>query len=171
MNSEELLSSILDNSNYNALESSMNSFTKQYISKLLMDIILYVNTNISLGEISFCDSYHLDHELSQEIVGVPSAYSAMDSNVKVLSAFAEEYSHLGVAEYDALCKEVLLDFMNLHNGLFVVDLSAQNIAELSLSVPKESDDFNLTGELKGQITLIPVNFPYGTVTFVLLKTA
>lgn len=171
MNSQELVGSILEKSNYNQIKSSISELTSQYISKLVLDIILYVDTNISLGDINLCDSYHLEHELSQNIVGVPSAYSAIDGNVKVLAAFAEAYSHLGIAEYDSTCKEVLLDFMNLHNGLFLVDLSSNNVAELSLSVPKESENYQLSSDLTGKITIIPVNFSYGTVNFILLKIA
>lgn len=173
MNSEELLQEILDNSNYSQIKTSVNEFTRKYIKKLLLDIILYVDANISLGDITFCDNYNLEHEVSQEIVGVPSAYSAIDANSKVLTAFAENYSRLGIAEFDSLCKEALLDFLNLHNGLFVVELSENNICELSLGVPKESNDYKLelSNELQGRITLIPVNFSYGTITFVLLKTA
>ena len=171
MNSEELVKTILSNSNFESLKNSMSDFTKQYIEKLILDIVLYVDTNISLGDISFCDDYHLEHEVSQEITGVPSAYSALDGNVKVLSAFAESYSNLGIAEFDSLCREALLDFLNLHNGLFVVDLSEQKSCELSLGVPKQSEDFELTSELQGKITLIPVTFSYGTIKFILLKTA
>lgn len=173
MNKDELLTKILDGSNYNSLKTSMNEFSRRYVIKLLEDIIMYVDANISLGEISFCDKYILEHELSQEIVGVPSAYSALDGNIKVLTAFAESYSKLGIAEYDSLCQEALLDFLNLHNGLFVVDLSENNICELSLSVPKQSDDFqlDLSGTLEGKIIIIPVTFSYGTLNFILLKTA
>ena len=173
MNSQELLDTILKNSNYESVKSSMNEFTREYIKKLLLDIILYVDANISLGDISFIDNYHLEHEVSQEIVGVPSAYSALDGNAKVLTAFAENYSKLGIAEFDSLCREALLDFLNLHNGLFVVDLSEQNVCELSLGVPKQSEDYQLSdsSNLEGKITLIPVTFSYGVITFVLLKTA
>ena len=173
MNSQELLDTILKNSNYESVKSSMNEFTREYIKKLLLDIILYVDANISLGDISFIDNYHLEHEVSKEIVGVPSAYSALDGNTKVLTAFAENYSKLGIAEFDSLCREALLDFLNLHNGLFVVDLSEKNVCELSLGVPKQSEDYQLSdsSNLEGKITLIPVTFSYGVITFVLLKTA
>lgn len=171
MNSEELLNTLLDNSNYEKQKTSMNEFTRLYIKKLLMNIILYVDANISLGDIEFCDTYHVEHEISQNIVGVPSAYSAIDGNVKVLTAFAEQYSNLGIAEFDSLCQEALLDFMNLHNGLFVVDLSANNICEVTLSVPKQSTDFSISSQLEGKITIIPVTFSYGTIKFILLKTA
>lgn len=171
MNSEELLQNVISGSNFNSLSDSMNDFTKLYIKRLLMDIILYVDSNISLLDISFSDSYHLETEISQEIVGVPAAYSSIDGKEKVLTAFAESYSKLGIADFDALCREALLDFLNLHNGLFVVDLSEANIAELSLSVPKQSNEYQLRSNIEGRITIIPVNFTYGTVTFLLLQTA
>ncbi|MDO4189878.1 MAG: hypothetical protein Q4D29_12915 [Lachnospiraceae bacterium] len=173
MNSQELLETILKNSNYESIMSSINEFTREYIKKLIIDIILYVDANISLGDIKFCDHYHLEHEVSQEIVGVPSAYSALDGNAKVLTAFAESYSKLGIAEFDSLCKEALLDFLNLHNGLFVVDLSDQNVCELSLGVPKQSENYHIdnNSDLEGRITLIPITFSYGVITFILLKTA
>lgn len=171
MKSEELLEKLLENSNYYEFQSSMNEFTKQYIQKLLLNIILYVDAEIRLGEIRFCDNYHLEHEASQEIVGVPSAYSALDGNAKVLTAFAESYSNLGIAEFDSLCREALLDFLNLNNGLFVVDLSEHNICELSLGVPKQSNDYILSSDIQGKITIIPVTFSYGTINFILLKTA
>lgn len=172
MNEMELLNKILDNSNFKSQKDSMDDFTIQYIEKLLLDIILYVDTNITLGDITYSDYYHLDHEVSQEIKGVPSAYSALDGNAKVLVTFAESYSNLGIAEFDSLCREALLDFLNLHNGLFVVDLSEKNICELSLGVPKQSYDYIVEpkNELQGHITLIPITFFYGTITFILLKT-
>lgn len=169
-NSNELVERIISNSNYKTISTSLNDFSRHYIKKLLEDIILYVDANIKLGNIEFTDNYHLEHELSQEITGVPAAYSALDGNVKVLTAFAESYSNLGIAEYDSLCQEALLDFLNLHNGLFVVELSEEKICELSLSVPKQSDDYQINSDLKGRIILIPVTFTYGTITFVLLKT-
>jgi len=172
MNSEQLVQAMLDNSNYNTVKTSMNEFTRQYIIKLLNDIILYVDPNVSLGKIEFSNSYLLEHELSQEIVGVPSVYSAIDGNIKVLTAFAEAYSNLGIAEFDSLCKEALVDFLNLHNGLFVVDLSEKNICELSLTVPIQNGSQHIqpkNNKFVGRITLIPVTFSYGTITFVLIK--
>lgn len=168
---EEIIKKLLDNSNYKLIKSELSDFSEVYIKKLLENIILYVDSNISLGQMEFVDSCHLEHELSQEVVGVPSAYSAMDGNIKALTAFAESYSNLGIAEFDSLCKEALLDFMNLSNGLFVVELSQNKVCELSLSVPRQSESYSLSSDINGKIIKIPVNFSYGTITFILLKTS
>ena len=170
MNNQDFINKLLDNSNYNDIKESTDDFTDAYIKKLLENIVLYVDSSISLGTISFVDAYRLEQEISQEIIGIPSAFSAMDGNIKVLTAFAENYSSLGVTDFDSLCKEVLMDFMNLHNGLFIVELSQKNICELSLSVPKQSGFHRLScADISGKITIIPINFKYGTINFVLLK--
>lgn len=168
MDSEQILQNILDNSNIDTLENA-SDFIRGYIKKLILDIILYVDSNINLGTIELVDSYSIENELSQEITGLPSAYSAIDGDEKVLTSFAESYSHLGIAEYDSLCKEALLDFLNLHNGLFIVYLSEENICELSLSVPKQNGNKKLLSPYKGKITVIPVNFSFGTAKFLLLE--
>jgi len=172
MNCQEIIDNILNNTNFHRIISPTDDFTKLYIRKLLENIILYVDSNISLGDITLANSYQLEQEISQEIIGLQSAYSAMDGNVRVLTAFAESYSKLGIIDFDSLCKEALLDFMNLQNGLFIVELSQKQICELSLSVPKHSGLHKLNStEIEGNITLIPINFKYGTITFVLLKTS
>lgn len=168
MESEQLLENILNNSNISELDNA-SDFIIGYIKKLILDIILYVDSNLSLGTIELVDTYSLNHELSQEITGLPSAYSAIDGDEKVLATFAESYSHLGITEYDSLCKEALLDFLNLHNGLFVVYLSDNNICELSLSVPKQNGNKQIISPCHGKITVIPVNFSFGTATFLLLE--
>ena len=74
---------------------------------------------------------------------------------------------MGVTAYDDLAKEVILDFLNLHNGLFVVDLSKEDSIELSLEPPIQEDtDFSLR---MGHITAIPVQFSFGKLTFLLIE--
>lgn len=170
MNSEEIVESLLAKTNFDTLsDKEANEFVKGYIKKLVLSILLYVDSKFTVGNIRFADSYDLTNEISQEITGLPSAYSAVDGEIRALVAFAEGYSSLGIAEYDELCKEVLQDFLNLHNGLFVVYLSENNINELSLSVPKSNGQKVITSPLHGKITIIPIDFTYGTVNFLLVE--
>lgn len=170
MDNQNYINELLNNSNYNDIKGSSDEFTEAYIKKLLENIILYVDSSISLGQIVFTDTYRLEQEISQEIIGVPAAYSAMDGNIKVLTTFAESYANIGITEYDSLCQDALMDFMNLHNGLFIVELSQNKICELSLSVPKQNGFHRLSStDIAGKITVIPVNFKYGTINFILSK--
>ena len=169
MDHKELMSEILNRSNYQTLSSELSDFIKEYVQKLILDLLTYVSSEITVGEIELVESYYTNKELSQEITGVPAAYSALDAEESVLIAFAKAYAKMDITEYDVLAKESLLDFLNLHNGLFVVQLSKLNICELSLSVPKQNGAFLMTSPATGKITVIPVTFPFGTIRFLLCE--
>lgn len=166
MTRTKLLANIPNNPNLDDLVPS--DFLLKYISKLITNLEFFVNKEISIGTISKGTTYHAHHELMQKIIGLPSAYTAVDGNRDTLAQFAREYSHMEeIVELDDLAKEVIVDFLNLHNGLFVVDLSNQDSIELSLEPPLKEDKTCILGT--GQITMIPVNFPYGELTFLLIE--
>ena len=169
MTNDELVVSILDNSNYNDISSSMTEFVRSYIEKLVADISLYVDSSIIVEDIETVTRYKASQELSQDITGIPSAYSAIDGDKDVLVHFAEQYAKLGIDSFDVLAKEAILDFLNLHNGLFIVYLSKLNLCELSLNAPRQDEELNITTEVDGKITIIPVRFSFGTVRFLLYE--
>jgi len=169
MANEAIINQLLSSSNWNTINTSITDFEKSYIEKLVEDLATYVTNDFKLGNIELLSSYSMVEEVSQEITGMPSSYSAIDGDRKALIEFAEKYSHLGVTEFDELAKEVLLDFLNLHNGLYIVQLSNLNICELSLSVPKQNGEVKLNSPVNGKIIMIPVIFSFGTVKFLYLK--
>lgn len=169
MNFDQTIQTLLSSTNYAELNGQISDFNKAYVHKLLEDILTLITSEISLGEIELVNEYYVKNELSQEITGFPSAYSAVDGDEQMLVAFAEAYSKLGIQEYDVLCKEVILDFLNVHNGLFIVDLSNQNICELNLNVPKQSDGYLCTSPATGHIIVIPVHFNFGLIKFLLCE--
>ena len=164
-----VMQKLMDQTNMQALKPQMSDFVSEYIKKLIIDLLTYVNEEITVGDIELVSEYYANKELSQEITGVPSAYSAMDATEDVLIRFAQDYSKMEMNEYDILVKESLLDFLNLHNGLFVVQLSKLNICELSLAAPKQNGAFLMSSPATGKITVIPVSFPYGTIRFLLCE--
>ncbi len=169
MDNKKTCSKILEASNYLSLPN-MSEFVKTYIEKLVYNISMYVDADFSLGSIEILNDFSGKCELSQAITGVPSAYSCVEGNNDALVQFAEHYSHLGIKTFDVLAREAILDFLNLHNGLFVVMLSKNNICELSLDAPRQSGHFSLDLAQYKTITVIPVIFGYGTVKFFLCET-
>ncbi|MCR5686717.1 MAG: hypothetical protein K6G58_01615 [Lachnospiraceae bacterium] len=159
---------ILESSNISSVRG-MSDFVRTYIEKLVYDISMYVDPDFTLGKIEILNGYTGRCELSQAIIGVPSAYSCIEGRESVLAQFARNYSHLEIGSFDVLAREAVLDFLNLHNGLFVVLLSKNNICELSLDAPKRNGNFTIDMSLYSSITVIPVTFPYGTVKFFLCE--
>lgn len=164
------MNELLDETNFKEISKDSSDFVNAYIRKLILNLLSYVNDDFTIGDIELVNEYAAKRELSQEITGVPSAYSAIDSDEDALIHFADDYSKMGIKEYDALAKESILDFLNLHNGLFVVELSKLNICELMLSAPKQNGAFLMTSPVMGHITVIPVTFSYGTIKFLLCET-
>lgn len=159
---------VLETSNYSTLKD-LSVFVKSYIEKLVYNIMMYVDNDITVGSIEIADKFSGKCELSQEILGVPSAMTGIDGRADTLAAFAEKYSHLGIKEFDMLAKEAILDFLNLNNGLFVVLLSKNDICELTLNVPKQNGNYALDLALYKSITIIPIIFRYGTIKFYLCE--
>ena len=168
MDNNRSVSRILEASNYLTL-TNMSDFVRTYIEKLVYNISMYVDPDFSLGSIDIVSNFSGKCELSQAITGVPSAYSCIEGANDTLVEFAERYSHLGVKSFDVLAREAILDFLNLHNGLFVVMLSKNNICELSLDAPKQNGNFTIDLATYKSITVIPVIFSYGTVKFYLCE--
>ena len=162
-------SRILEASNYGSL-TDISEFVRTYIEKLVNNICIHVDSEFSLGNIEILNDFNGKCELSQAITGVPSAYSCVDGRDEVLVKFAKDYSHLDITSYDALAREAILDFLNLHNGLFVVMLSKNNICELSLDAPGQPVAQPHGLAQYNTITVIPVIFSYGTIKFFLCET-
>ncbi len=169
MDNKNLVMSLLNASNIGSIPQ-IDEFVKTYIEKLILDITTYVNSDISMLPIKYYEDYMISTELSQEIIGVPGAYCAVDASVPALVQFAEDYAKLGITSYGQLAREAIMDFMNLHNGLFVVLLSKLNLCELSLDVPKniEMNHHITTAEYK-TIFEIPIQFKYGVIKFLLCE--
>ena len=168
MDNNKTCAKILEASNY-ASFTDMTDFVKTYIEKLVYNISMYVDADFSLGSIEILNDFSGRVELSQAITGVPSAYSCVDGREEALVEFAKRYSHLDIKTFDVLAREAILDFLNLHNGLFVVMLSKNNICELSLDAPKQSGNYSIDLAQYKSITVIPVIFTYGTVKFFLCE--
>lgn len=165
MTKEEYLSRIPNNPRLAELNPS--DFFLKYILKLLHDLSLFVEPDVTVGEIRLSHSYAADHELMQKIIGIPSAFTGIDGAEDVLILFAEKYSHVPITSYDIVAKDAIVDFMNLHNGLFVVDLSKEDDIELTLEPPIHEDvDFELA---LGNVATIPVRFTFGELIFYLIE--
>ncbi len=170
MDNKGSYSKILEASNYLTV-TGMSDFVRTYIEKLVYNISMYVDADFSLGKVEILNEYSGRCELSQAITGIPSAFSCVEGREDTLAEFAKRYSQLEITSYDLLARESLLDFLNLHNGLFVVMLSKSNICELSLDAPEQNQNGNPTIDLSEakSITVIPVIFEYGTVKFYLCE--
>ena len=91
--------------------------------------------------------------------------SMIDMQPEVAVAFASRYAKMDFTEFDEYVKASLEDFLNLHNGIFLVNMSNNYSMELTLEPPYHDEDPVL--KLTEDSFVIPVIYPFGTI-FLLL---
>lgn len=104
---------------------------------------------------------------SQAITGPFGACSAVYASEETFIGMASRYAEEDFIEFDEYVQASICDFLNLHNGIFTVNMSNEMQMELMLEPPLEDSfkpDFSKT------VYCIPINFSFGTVNFVITNT-
>lgn len=92
-----------------------------------------------------------------EYVSVAGIYGERSTQIE----FSTIYAKFEVE--DALCNEILADFLNLNNGLVAVELSNNEHCECTLTVPAMPPDENT--HLYANTYVLPIKFGFGTLYF------
>lgn len=152
--------------NFYKLDNNEDSelFT-QYITLLFNNIIRFIGKDFTPHEAVKMSVYPASQCVTQKINGEFSASTAVDMDEDSFVAFASRYAGEEFTDNDEYAQASVEDFINLNNGLYVVNLSNESSIELSLEPPMYSTDIQLNeGEEHFQL---PVTFPFGTVNFII----
>ena len=87
----------------------------------------------------------------------------MDQNAAL--AFATRYTSEAYDEYNEFVDASLEDFINLHNGLFIVNASNDHSNELTIGVLEHENDSLITFDNKAYH--FPIYYPFGIVHYVI----
>ena len=94
--------------------------------------------------------------------------TAIDMDIATSIEFASRYMGKTMDDYDEYIEATVEDFLNLHNGLFSVNMSNDVGIELDLEPLTHVNDSILSNN--AVVYYIPVIFPFGTVNFILSPT-
>lgn len=137
-----------------------------YLAELVFNLNRFVDENITSRPTMIVDEIPESCFISQGIKGDYNALSAIYAEPEVLTSFAASYSKMELDHYDGIINELAADFLNLHNGLFLVNLSETENIESTLT-PPVSDSGAGPLKLFSDTYIMPVDFRFGTVNFVL----
>lgn len=136
-----------------------------YVAELVFNLSRFVEDETIPQPYIAASALPKECYLSQNIIGDYNACTALYGSEEVLCDFARAYSKFDIDGYDDLTREILADFLNLHNGLFAVNLSDAQKIECTLLPPNTTP--GTQPELKSHTYIMPVEFTFGTVNFVL----
>lgn len=146
-------------------ESAIPEFGKSYLELLFKNFVHYIGDDFTILPPSICDEFATEHCVSQSINGdyIVNTYISMSKDTSI--TFAERYSGESFTEYNEYVSASLEDFINLHNGLFIVNASNENSNELTLGILEPHD--NEIVNFKHASFLFPVYYPFGLIYFIM----
>ena len=101
--------------------------------------------------------------VSQQIIGGGTVFSALVMTDDVLMETARRFSEEPLLKIDDLTKDSVSEFLNVHNGIFIVNMSDKG-TELDLTPQKTQRDAKLE-QKKGCV--IPFRLSYGEIQLIL----
>lgn len=139
--------------------------TIDYLRLLFTNLIRFIGNDFTPLDPIMCDDYPTNYCVVQYIFGKISIRAAIDMDEETGVVFASRYADETFREFDEYAKASLEDFMNLHNGLFNVNMSNERSIELTLCPPEIHNNDVISFESGSHI--FPIIFPFGTVNFIL----
>ena len=137
----------------------------QYLSLLFNNLIRFIGDDFTPLDPIPCEEIPITYCVTQKIDGSIQLLSGLDVEEKTAIAFASHYVGDTFLEFDEYVKASVEDFLNLHNGLYNVNMSNSNSIELDLKPPIRIEDPVLS--LEGKSYIIPIAYSFGILNFIL----
>ncbi len=175
----EIDSSDFDDSQKNRVNNLVNDVYKfddfdspagcvNYITLLFNNLIRFIGKDFTPLDAQILPEYATKNCTCQNIQGDLSMLTAIDMDIATSIEFASRYMGKTMDDYDEYIEATVEDFLNLHNGLFSVNMSNDVGIELDLEPLTHVNDSILSNN--AVVYYIPVIFPFGTVNFILSPT-
>lgn len=136
-----------------------------YLTLLFKNIVRFVGDDFTPLEASIIRDMDANYYVSQSISGNISCNTAIEAEEYQYLKFASRFAGEDITDIGEFAHASVGEFLNLHNGLFTVNLSNDFGVELNLS-PQEYCDHEK--KIFGNSAFcIPVSFSFGIVNFII----
>lgn len=146
-------------------ERPLSQHEISFFRLLLNNLVRFIGDDFTLVPPSLCKEYPTNYCVSQKVIGEFSICPYLDMPKTTCIEFASRYVSDTFTEFDEYVQASLEDFLNLHNGLFMVNMSNDFSIELGLEPPAIQDADLLTFEK--ETYLLPIVYPFGTLHFII----
>lgn len=120
---DELKNGKVDEVIYNIIKTE-NQVIKEYVTLFYKNIIRFITNEVYISEpVKLNGDEQYNYLFEQKIKGDQELYTAYTANDNVLISFSSKYAGETLEVIDAYTIDVCKEFLNLHNGLFTVNMS------------------------------------------------
>lgn len=132
---------------------------KEYISLFYKSITRFIDQSVYLEQLEIIENRNYEVLLKQEIVGAKRIYTGFAAETNVLKKFASRFADETFTSLDDYAQDALGEFLNLNNGLYLVNLSNYGV-ELSLNIQSLHKNYSITAN---KVYCIPLQLSFGRV--------
>lgn len=134
----------------------------QYLSLFAKSMIRFIDDQVYLEVATLEDKYPENWLVRQEILGKAPLFTAIDANEEVFLHIASIYAEEELMEVDELAKDAVSEFLNLHNGIYLVNMSNWG-TELTMNPQEVMKNVTVSGDT----FLVSVNTSKGSFQLIL----
>lgn len=136
-----------------------------FVRLLFTNLVRFIGDDFTPVTPYLCKEYPTNVCVSQQVNGQFSAKISIDMPKTTCIDFASRYVDEEFSDFNEYVQASLEDFLNLHNGLFNINMSNDFSIELTLTPPMTETAELLTFETEAY--LFPIVYPFGIIHFVL----
>lgn len=137
----------------------------EYIGLFFNNLIRFIGDDFTPFKGSILSSYPTNLSVLQNVRGKININTAIDMDESTYIKFASRYADDDFLEIDEYVAASVEDFLNLHNGLFAVNMSNEYSIELMLTPPINESNTVISSE--SDIYCIPISFSFGTINILI----
>ena len=136
-----------------------------YLRLIFNNLVRFIGSDYTPLSPVLTTEFPITYCVTQEMHGAEEYAARIDMSEDAAIEFASRYAKMDFMDFDEYVKASMEDFLNLHNGLFAVNMSNDFSMNLELAPPYEETEPVLL--LPDKSFVIPVIFPFGTVNLII----
>ena len=134
----------------------------QYLSLFAKNMIRFIDDQVFFETVVYDDLQPENWIVRQVIVGEAPLFTAIGSNKEVFLHVASVYAEEELTEVDELAEDAVSEFLNLHNGIYLVNMSNWG-TELTMKPQEVVKNATVSGD----VFLVTVNTSKGPFQLIL----
>jgi CheY-specific phosphatase CheX len=140
-------------------ETILSKTYGDYVTLLIKNIIRFVDDNPAVEINKLNADYKADWYASQNINGVINLKTGIASGTQAFIKLAAKFAQEEITEVDELAQASVGEFLNLHNGIFLVNMS-NNGVELDMKAQEVVADYSV--KCSDKVYVITCNMNWGS---------
>lgn len=139
-------------------ESQLCKTYSDYVTLLVKNVIRFIDDNPTVEINQFNSDYKTEWYAYQEIIGKINMHTGIACDTPVFIKLAGKFAQEELTEADELVQDSVGEFLNLHNGIFMVNMSNNGV---ELDMKPQSVVKDTTVKSSGKAYIISCHMTWG----------